>query len=470
MRVDVSKRPQPEKVTADDMQRIRSDLRLLTNQTKALGKHIRSAFGSRNSTEPYLREKLQLVSHQVDDIFTYEVHQFDSSASKASSSLPVVYCTDIEALKDRIVTHRHPQGGVEVDSVIGLDGGGGFLKICVTFRLPHDPSSESTTVVRSKLSDGVAERNLKDTSVRKLFVIAIVPDAKETYRNVLLLWNLLKLTSPQTLHPFTCCMDLKLANTTIGLMAHACSHPCTWCNSSKENLDSRGELRTLGSVRRQYWSFVDSEKDTKNAKHFGNCIHSPIFKGPDTTEVIDIIPPPELHLMLGAVNLLFVNFQKKWPDVLRWASSLNVEREAIHGGAFAGNACRKLLKNVDLLQELAPIELRDYVRAFRALNDVVLSCFGKTLQNDYKEKIDVFNHCFQALGLQVTPKIHAILFHVIDFCDRKETGLGMWSEQAFESVHADFTHVWQKYKVPTTHERFADRFLRSVQEYNGNHF
>ena len=72
-------------------------------------------------------------------------------------------------------------------------------------------------------------------------------------------------------------------------------------------------------------------------------------------------------------------------------------------------------------------------------------------------------------------------FHVIDFCDKKETRFGMWSlwsskacglqkqEQAFGSVHSDFAHVWQKYKMPT-HETFSQRLLRSVQEYNGNNF
>lgn len=45
--------------------------------------------------------------------------------------------------------------------------------------------------------------------------------------------------------------------------------------------------------------------DKKTAKAFGNVIHMPMFDEDKKTAVIELLPPPELHLMLGAVNSMF---------------------------------------------------------------------------------------------------------------------------------------------------------------------
>jgi hypothetical protein len=34
--------------------------------------------------------------------------------------------------------------------------------------------------------------------------------------------------------------------------------------------------------------------------------------------VLSIIPPPELNLLLGVVNHLFVGLKKVWPDAEQW--------------------------------------------------------------------------------------------------------------------------------------------------------
>ena len=38
----------------------------------------------------------------------------------------------------------------------------------------------------------------------------------------------------------------------------------------------------------------------------------------------------------------------------------------------------------------------------------------------------------------VTPKIHTVIFHIIEFCKIMGLGLGPWSEQTGESVTHDF--------------------------------
>ena len=45
--------------------------------------------------------------------------------------------------------------------------------------------------------------------------------------------------------------------------------------------------------------------DPSTAKFFGNVIHAPMLSALPNTLVIDLVPPPELHLMLGGVNTMY---------------------------------------------------------------------------------------------------------------------------------------------------------------------
>ena len=45
---------------------------------------------------------------------------------------------------------------------------------------------------------------------------------------------------------------------------------------------------------------------------FENCIHEKLFDTPDDTETLDLVPIPELHLMLSIVNKLLALLDEKW--------------------------------------------------------------------------------------------------------------------------------------------------------------
>ena len=49
------------------------------------------------------------------------------------------------------------------------------------------------------------------------------------------------------------------------------------------------------------------------------------------------------------------------------------------------------------------------------------------------------------------------------------TGLGYWSEQAFESVHADFKVEWEKVKVNYDHPDFSKKMLSCLSRYVSRH-
>ena len=85
---------------------------------------------------------------------------------------------------------------------------------------------------------------------------------------------------------------------------------------------------------------------------------------------------------------MYSGLEKVWPESDRWLKACNVRKIDYHGGSFAGNESRFLLKNVVRLENIAPNEkVMSYVHAFRSFNEVVIACYGNQLSPDYMEKI-----------------------------------------------------------------------------------
>ena len=119
-----------------------------------------------------------------------------------------------------------------------------------------------------------------------------------------------------------------------------------------------------------------------------------------------------------------------------------------------------------------PFNLKWFV-AFKALDAVVETCFGNKYDPAYKEKIQQFRTAYLELNISVTPKIHMILEHIVQFIEipyqlgNSFHSLGIYSEQAFESVHRDFVKVLSNYSSSNKNEQnHSDRLLRAVCKYN----
>ena len=148
----------------------------------------------------------------------------------------------------------------------------------------------------------------------------------------------------------------------------------------------------------------------------------------------------ELHLLIGVVNHLFKNLCQVWQNADEWPKMINIQQQPFHGGQFAGNECRKLLRNVDSLQQLAEKHACflafPFIETLRKFDAIVHACFGNTLQQNYCELIEEFKASYLNLpNTSVTPKAHAVFFHVTQFIDRHNHSLGIFSEQATESLH-----------------------------------
>lgn len=457
--------------SCDNMSTIQNDMNLSSNQTLQLASHIRFATASRQSVEPHLKQAIVMKNHSLDPYFDVKSTEFLRSVKGQQTMInsPTVYCSDIEGLVQYVIQERKC---MDTEMKIGIDGGGGFLKVCLNIMENSTSNSPGTSSPhRSSYQQGIASKRMKDTSVKKLIILAIVPDTDENYRNMLTLWIMLRLTTIDAIPNTVIATDLKLANIILGLMSHSSVYPCTWCDISKYRLSENGDLRTLGNIEHKFWTWHDEGSGVLGqAKAYGNCVHVPIVKGDPNTLVIDIIPPPELHLLMGTVNTMYTALLKRWPEgAVAWAKACHVEREAIHGGTFNGNSCRLLLSKVDILRSSCPVQHLAFVAAFHSFGHVVESCFGTELKDQCLLHITQFRSLYLDLNINVTPKVHAVFWHVMQFCQPRMAGLGRWSEQASETVHSDFKSVWARYKVEKGHPSYSNRLLRAVCEYNSRH-
>ena len=122
------------------------------------------------------------------------------------------------------------------------------------------------------------------------------------------------------------------------------------------------------------------------------------------------------------------------------------------------------------MRSIAPIGCLLAVAAFESLNKVVDACFGKDLLDNYEDLFDKFQNDFLCLGISVTPKVHALIYHVPQFCKLVGQGLSIYSEEAAESLHHDFDEFWNSYKVnDLNHPSYIKYLLSAVWTYNSRH-
>ena len=154
-------------------------------------------------------------------------------------------------------------------------------------------------------------------------------------------------------------------------------------------------------------------------------------------------------------------------------------REEYHHG-FEGNQCRSLLKKVNLLDELVVEDCdkheeidfdthpaKAFIDTFRALDNLVKGCFGKTLCEDYSDRIAKFSENYDLCKISITSKVHAIKAHLGPFLDKHQVGLALFSEQAFEAIHSKFMSIWEKYKIKDkTNPNFFKALLKAVVDFN----
>lgn len=210
--------------------------------------------------------------------------------------------------------------------------------------------------------------------------------------------------------------------------------------------------------------------------HSHNTINPSLFDEADDIYVIQKCVIPELHVLQGFVNHLF------WEGLvpllgrdraLLWPKKIKLIPKNYQGEVFEGNACRKLLNEADkLLNSDVSAEMKGIISAFKSMNKVVQDCFSTNeVGSELDKHINELNKNFKSTGVSETLKMHVLLKHLkhcLHFLDKR--GLGLWSEQAGESIHREFLKFWERYKVnDVTDPSYSTQLEKAVIEFSSRH-
>ena len=133
-------------------------------------------------------------------------------------------------------------------------------------------------------------------------------------------------------------------------MSHSSTQPCCWCDVRKDNLSNRGVSRRIENMMALFRDYCEakavrkSEKAArKDAQIYGNVTYPNMFARGTidrSTPIILLVPPPELHLLIGPVNMVYNELSKVWPTCQQWIERLHIKREDYHRGSFNGKIAK----------------------------------------------------------------------------------------------------------------------------------
>jgi hypothetical protein len=423
---------------------------------------------------------------------------------------PVIYA-DAEDLVATVPDARGYLGVVFVK--VMADGGQGFLKICVTV-LPENynpdldraSTEEDDELIaefdadlhqsgkRSTYKEGGGIGTFKLTSVKRLLIIAVVPDCKETHANMSILFDITKLNRIS----FLFVADGKLLLICNGCQTSSASYPCPYCHVPLREITSTVDVtgedlpedlweeRTFGKLEASHDIFTSIyDSNRKLAKNCNSTVETSLLKEEADVRVLDKCPPEELHEMMGFVNHTFWNGYVKVvgcrKQALKFPQKINAVAKEYHGVQFEGKACRDMLKQAhrmldeDVLGDTSPILVQPYVRAFQAMDKLVNHCFGTKLVDQDKAvgQLKELVVAYMGLEISVTPKMHVLFYHLLPALSNpllQGRGLGVVSGQAGESIHQEFKIFWAKYKINSLdNPLYGDHLLRAVIEFSSKH-
>lgn len=505
------------KLTEESLDNFRVNNRTSAKEIQKFTNFVRANFG-KNSVPAHYREHVSQKSKLLENLYRGDIKNFDCDDSGKMKLRPVVFA-DSEELLDTLLDLRKIIGKFFVK--VQMDGGQGFLKLCLTL-WPDDDisrhdfeneqsdndsvSAEGRTERKKRTSyaeGGLMSKKPKLTSAKRIILLAIVPDAKETYANVKLLFELSNLNNI----PFKFVADFKLLLIINGQQTASAMYPCPYCfvslkdlrnteesdlveqnnaaasSSANIEINSSKRLKTYGDLRKDFEKFCATGRNKKYAKDCHSTIHPPLFEENDHVTVLEKCIIPELHILQGFVNHLF--FRGLVPLVgqekaLLWPKKLSVISKGYHGGCFEGNACRKLLKEADKLNDpeiyeaVGFFKMLPFIAAFKAMNKVVDCCFiagkvGDLLDKYMYELRKALDAVKYIDDVSESLKLHVWREHIekgLTFIENNE-GYGKWSDQGGESIHREFLVIWNRYKInDIDSESYLPQLLKAVVEFS----
>ena len=322
-------------VDADIAAKIKKGLDLGKNETSKLLHILRKG---KVKVESNLMDILEEVGLTLEDEYESVKMKFEESVKVESeddkkksnkkskkhivkSEVDVTIVKDIKGFVDKVIEAR----GLDQDNVkcrVVMDKGQGSLKIVLSvFDGDVDPDISFTS------QEGKGE---KLTGSNRLLVLAKVNGGQERYENVRLLLERLKL---EKLPGLVLVGDLSIVNVYSGISGHGGKFACYVCEG--ESTLQPGTPRTFENLARRYEDYVAGGSNPKNMQLYKNVIHPCLVKGDPEQELGDVLPLPELHLLMGGGNWGYQLILKVWPPLLLWGRG-KWTVTGRHGGTLDG--------------------------------------------------------------------------------------------------------------------------------------
>ena len=378
-----------------------------------------------------------------------------------------------------------------------IDGGQGFLKLSLSILPPNynpitdSASKDSEDSDKDAINTDMKGNNfpfmqIKLTGVRKLVILAIVPDIPETNSNLEILFEKTGINDIS----FKLAADFKMLYVCLGLQNSVAIYPCPYCEITLNDLrdleksvfEKNFEIpkeRTFGTLKKDYNKFQSeffSKK--KDARYCHSTINQCVIQEGENISILEKCPMDELHIMEGIVNHIFFKglvIKIGRENAMKWPKKINVVPVLYQGEKFEGNGCRALIKSSHILQDkeimgIQPLIVQPFVATFQALDKLVVACFdSQPVTGDITSLLRCFSKAYLALEISTTVKVHVLITHLIPcLMNLGGQGLGVYSTQAGESIHKYFEkNFWAKYKVNSlSHPEYGKRLLNATIEFS----
>lgn len=229
-KVIINPKPQVEKVkfSEESLAAYQSKTGVSSYHMKGLTNYLRSTAG-RKSVPSHYKEHINMKKKEFEDIYNHDILDFDIDGGKMEKR-PVVWANTAKLL-DEVLDRRDLHDNFQVK--VMADGGQGFFKISMSIipesyycgSMNEDVIEEN--IKRSKYCEGGSiGKPARLTSVKKVIMLCIVPDIKETYENVKILFELTNINEIS----FKFISDLKLCLIVNGQQTASASYPSPYCS------------------------------------------------------------------------------------------------------------------------------------------------------------------------------------------------------------------------------------------------
>ena len=260
-------------------------------------------------------------SVKEDDEDENKTSQKKTKTHVVQSEVDVTIVKDAKSFIDKVIEVRGLNRATVKCRVVPDKGQGSLKIVASVFDGDVDPDISFTK------QEGKGE---KLTGSNRLLVLAKVNSGQERHHNMRLLLEKLEL---ERLPGVVLVGDLSIVNVYSGISSHGGKYACYVCEG--ESTLEAGTPRTFRSLASRYEGYLANGSNPKTMKTFKNVINPCLVKGDPDQEVGEVLPLPELHLLMGGGNWGYKLILRIWPPLLLWGRG-KWTVTGRHGGSLDG--------------------------------------------------------------------------------------------------------------------------------------